>query len=134
MLIPALILLAAAKLIIDYQIIIVNRFAGFRAFEIIVFVLAVVFSLALPVLYRIVFVNKVKDRKSVPASVFIQYEKNSMLLVMVSPYLAVVSALFSFTSFYFFAIILFALYGCYYYFPSQKKIDFEKKMFRVQEG
>jgi len=133
MILPALILLIIAKLAIDYQIIIVNQFAGFRAFEVIVFVLAVAFSLAFPVLYRIIFINKIKDRKNLPASVFLQYEKNSLLLVMISPYLAVVSALFSFSSFYFFAVILFALYGCYYYFPSQKKINFEKKMFRVQE-
>jgi len=134
MLIPALVLLLVAKWAIDYRIIIVKQFAGFRVFEVSVFVLAVGFSLAFPVLYRMLFINKIKDRKYLPASVFLQYQKNSLLLVMVSPYLAVISALFRFSSFYFFAVILFALYGCYYYFPSQKKIDFEKRMFRVQEN
>jgi len=111
----------------------VYRFSFLHALEIVLFILSAAFSLVLPVLYRIWFVNRVKEQKSLSADEFLRYEKNMLTVVLISPYIVAIAALFHVSPGYYFGIILFALYGCYYYFPSYKRLNFEKRIFRIKE-
>ncbi len=130
---PALILLFAAEGAKEYGMLPIVRFSGFRAVEITFFVLGAAFAIALPIFYRMWFVNRIKEQKRISVQEFIQYQKNTLLIVLVSPFVAVAASVLSFNRMYYFGIILFALYGCYYYFPSQKRMAFEKKIFRIKE-
>ena len=64
---------------------------------------------------------------------FLDFEKKLIIISMISPYIIIIPIIFNFSSFYFAGIILFSLYSIYYYYPSEKRIDFEKKLFRIKE-
>lgn len=134
LLVPAVILVIIAEIGVRLGLIHLGPYPGTRAFEIFVFVLAVGLSLAFPVFYRVLYVNRVKELKMVPASELLRYEKNTLSMVLITTYLPTIAVLFKFSSLYYFGIILFALYGCYYYYPSWKRISFEKRIFRVKEN
>lgn len=104
-----------------------------RLISVLFFILAGVFSLALPIFYRALFVSKLKDRKIIPLQEFLDFEKKLIIISMISPYIIIIPIIFNFSSFYFAGIILFSLYSIYYYYPSEKRIDFEKKLFRIKE-
>jgi hypothetical protein len=104
-----------------------------RLIYVLFFILAGVFSLALPVFYRALFVSKLKDRKIIPLEEFLGFEKKLIIISMISPYIIIIPIIFNFPSFYFAGIILFSLYSIYYYYPSEKRIEFEKKLFRIKE-
>jgi hypothetical protein len=87
----------------------------------------------MPVLYRTLYVSKIRDRKSISKDEFIKFEKNLIIMVMVAPYITIIALLFNLPGFYFGGIILFAIYSVYYYYPSSKRIKFEKKIFRLNE-
>lgn len=97
------------------------------------FALAAIFSVAMPVLYRTLFASKVKDKKSITKEEFIKFEKNLIIIVMMAPYMIIAAVIFNLPGFYFGCIILFAIYSIYYYYPSTKRINFEKKLFRINE-
>lgn len=103
-----------------------------RSIAIIVFILSAAFSIALPILYRTTFVNKIKDQKEVPINEFLSFEKKLIYIAMVAPYFICAAIILNIGSFYFTAIILFGFYSIYYYYPSNKRIKFEKKLFRIK--
>lgn len=104
-----------------------------RLISVLFFILAGVFSLALPIFYRALFVNRLKDRKIIPLQEFLEFEKKLIVISMISPYIIIIPIIFNFSSFYFAGIILFSIYSIYYYYPSEKRIEFEKKLFRIKE-
>ncbi len=102
-------------------------------FTIGVFILAASTSLAIPVLIRTVFANSVKDRKNVTKEEFFKFERNLLCVAMITPWFSLIGYLCVFPKFYLAAINLMALYALYYYYPSRKRIDFDKKIFRMKD-
>ena len=96
-------------------------------------VLTALFSVALPIFYRSLFANKVKDRKSITINEFLKFEKNLIIIAMITPYFLVFTVLLNLSGFYFGTIVIIALYAVYYYYPSEKRVEFEKKLFRISE-
>lgn len=103
-----------------------------RTISIILFTLSVIFSIAAPIFLRAAFVNKVKDYKQVPFNEFITFEKQLLIVVLLAPFIVVLAVFFNVPSFYLSGILLIALYAVYYYYPSEKRIKFERKIFRVK--
>ena len=97
--------------------------------SIIFFIIGAVFSLALPIFYKSLFINRVKDEKGIRIDEFLKFEKNIISISMISPFIVIFPVIFNFSNFYFSGIVLFAFYSAYYFFPSDKRIDFEKKLF-----
>lgn len=130
---PVILIIAVlylSRLIINYDA--QNNIAD-RSFSIIIFVLSAAFSIALPIFFRTNFVNKIKNLKEVPYKEFINFEKKIIIIALISPYFIPIAILFNIPSFYFTAIVLFAFYSLYYYYPSDKKIKFEKRLFRIKK-
>lgn len=96
-------------------------------------VLTALFSVALPIFYRSLFANKVKDKKSITINEFLKFEKNLIIIAMIAPYFLVFTVLLNLSGFYFGTIVIIALYAVYYYYPSEKRVEFEKKLFRISE-
>lgn len=96
-------------------------------------VLTALFSVALPIFYRSLFANKVKNRKSITINEFLKFEKNLIIIAMIAPYFLVFTVLLNLSGFYFGTIVIIALYAVYYYYPSEKRVEFEKKLFRISE-
>jgi len=97
-----------------------------------VFVLSVIFAIAAPIFFRSLFAHKMSNEKSTPESKLIKFEQNLIRIALVTPYLGWAAYFFEFQKFYFSAIFIVALYSVYYFYPSQKRIAFEKRIFRVK--
>ncbi len=98
----------------------------------ITFVLSVVFAVALPIFFRTLFAHKIRHQKSTSEAELIKFERNLLYIALVAPYLVLVAYLLEFPQFYFAGTVLMALYAVYYYYPSKKRIQFERKIFRVK--
>ncbi len=127
---------AAAVLAIE----LLREFRGFEgvnlpgklALEVPVFVLAAATGLALPILYRALFVSVHRKHMHVSIDLLYRYEYNTIILAMLTPYSAFVASLFAFEAFYAAGIYLFTLYAAYFYYPSRRRIESEMRIFRVQ--
>jgi heme/copper-type cytochrome/quinol oxidase subunit 2 len=99
----------------------------------IILVLVALFGIALPIFYRALFVNKIRDRKSISVDEFLKFEKKLLVIAMIAPYFIVITILLNLPGFYYGMVVIIALYAVYYYFPSEKRIKFEKRLFRISE-
>ena len=97
-----------------------------------VFVLSVVFAIAWPIFFRTLFAHKNRHQKSIPEVDLIKFERNFLYIVLVTPYLMLTAYLFEFPRFYLAGTVLMTLYAVYYYYPSKKRIQFERRIFRVK--
>ncbi|MBU8849049.1 MAG: hypothetical protein KOO65_08265 [Desulfobacterales bacterium] len=96
------------------------------------FILSVITAIAGPLFFRTLFAHSMRKQTRVPAKEFLSFQKKILWLSLITPYLAFTAVLCDFPRFYSAAIVLMALYAVYYYFPSQKRIDFDRKIFRVK--
>ena len=97
-----------------------------------VFVLSVVFAIAWPIFFRTLFAHKIRHQKSIPEVDLIKFERHFLYIALVTPYLTLAAYLLEFPSFYLAGTVLTALYAVYYYYPSKKRIQFERRIFRVK--
>ncbi len=103
-------------------------------FTIFIFTLSAVTCLAFPILIRTLFANSVKDKKNTTENAFLKFEKNLLYAAMITPWFSLIGYLCLFPKFYLASINLMALYALYYYYPSEKRISFDKKIFRVKSN
>ena len=95
-------------------------------------VLSVIFAVALPVFFRALFAHRVREQKSVSEADLLRFERTFLYIALVTPYLTLIGYLLEFPRFHLAGSVLMTLYAVYYYFPSQRRIRFEKRIFRVQ--
>ena len=97
-----------------------------------IFILSFFFAVALPIFMRALFAHKIRDRKSIDVAELAGFERNLIFAALVAPYLSLSAYFLELPGFYFSGSFIAALYAAYYYFPSDKRIDFEKKIFRAK--
>lgn len=97
-----------------------------------VFVLSVISAIAFPIFFRVLFAHKMRQEKSTPKSDFIKFERKCMYIALITPYLTLIAYLLEFPPFFLAGTFLMALYATYYFYPSKKRIEFEKRIFRVK--
>jgi hypothetical protein len=95
-------------------------------------VLSVAFALGLPVFFRALFAHRVRKEKSVSEADLLRFERTFLYIALVTPYLTLIGYLLEFPRFHLAGSVLMSLYAVYYYFPSQRRIRFEKRIFRVK--
>jgi hypothetical protein len=95
------------------------------------FITAALFSLGLPILYRSYVAHKLRGHKLISWPEFIRFERHLICIALVTPYLALMALAFKVPGFHFAGIVLMALYAGYYFYPSQKRLLFEKQIFRI---
>lgn len=98
----------------------------------VIFVFSVVFALALPILFRTLFAHKMRHRQSISENEWLAFERRFLYMSMVAPYLALLGYLFELPKFHLSGAVLMALYAVYFYYPSQKRVAFERRIFRVR--
>jgi hypothetical protein len=96
-----------------------------------IFILSVIFAIALPIFYRTLFAHRVRHLKNLSENNLIKFELNLLYFALVTPYLTLIAFLLELPRFYLAGSVLMALYAVYYYYPSHKRIQFEKRIFRV---
>jgi hypothetical protein len=97
-----------------------------------VFIASVLFAVALPILLRSLFTHRIRRQQSISEEQFIKFERQCIYAALVTPYLMLVAYLFSLPRFHLAGTVLMTLYAVYYYYPSEKRIHFEKRLFRVK--
>lgn len=130
-LVPALVLILVSEALKALDIIKVPVFEQKYIFSAVIFAFAALSSIGLPIVRRLFFVDKVKNQKEVDPLVWMKYEKQSLQIALLTPYFFVIASALQFISFFYTVIFLLALYACYYYFPSEKRIRFEMRIFRI---
>jgi Ca2+/Na+ antiporter len=98
----------------------------------IIFILCIALAIAFPIFYRAFFAHKNRDIISVSDKKLLKFERNLINVVMMTPYLALLSYSFDLPRFYTASAILMGLYAVYYFYPSEKRIAFERRIFRVK--
>ena len=96
-----------------------------------IFILAAIFSLAGPILYRSFFAHSHRHLHEVPSADLFIFERNLTWMALVTPYLAAIAYFLQLPRFYLAGTLLLALYATYYYYPSLKRITFDEKIFRA---
>ncbi len=96
-----------------------------------VFVLSVAFAVALPVFHRSLFAHRIRKKTAVSEGDWLAFERKLMRIALVTPYLVMPAFLLEIPRFYFAGTVLMALYAGYYFYPSGKRIQFERRLFRV---
>ncbi len=96
------------------------------------FTISIVFAVALPLLSRTLFVHKHHQEKSIPENVLLKFERNTMFLALVAPYAALAAFFLEIPRFHLGGAILAGLYAVYYFYPSHKHIQHERRIFRVK--
>jgi Trk-type K+ transport system membrane component len=97
-----------------------------------IFILCIALAIAFPIFYRAFFAHKNRDIISVSDEKLLKFERNLINVVMMTPYLALLSYFFDLPRFYTASAILMGLYAVYYFYPSEKRIAFERRIFRVK--
>ncbi len=103
-------------------------------FPLIIFVLAISVGVAVPIFLRVYFFSQLKEKKYYSEKEFVSYQEKIISVISITPYFAFIAALINMEPFYFGGTVLAAIYAMYYHYPSDKKIAFDKKVFRVKEN
>ena len=110
----------------------VGQIAFQEIFAPLVFILSVVFAIAWPIFFRTLFAHKIRQKKRISEVDLIKFERSFLYIALVTPYLTLIAYLLEFPRFYLVGTVLMALYAVYYYYPSKKRIQFERRIFRVK--
>lgn len=92
---------------------------------------AAAFGVAGPIFYRSVFAYRQKGLMTVSADALYKFERHLIGIALVAPYLALIAYVLNLPRFHFAGSVLAALYAVYYTYPSDKRIRFDKRIFRV---
>ena len=96
------------------------------------FILSIVFAVALPLLARTLFVNRHHREKGIPEDVLLKFERNTMAIALVAPYIALAAYILETPRFHLAGALLAGFYAVYYFYPSHKHIQYERRIFRVK--
>ena len=98
----------------------------------IIFIASVCFAVALPIFYRTVFANKWRHQTRTAEEDWLGFERNLLYIAMATPYVALIAQVLRLPRFHLGGTIIMALYAVYYYYPSKRRIEFERRIFRVK--
>lgn len=99
--------------------------------DVLLFVLAAVFALVLPLLYRVLFANAHRGKTAVAFGAFYRFENNSMVAALFSAWIAVGASLIAVTGYHMAGIFLLTLYASYVFYPSRRRLKADAKIFRA---
>jgi hypothetical protein len=102
------------------------------AFSAAVFIVSVCTAVAMPVLYRTLFANRVRRQTHTSEADWLKFERSLLYIAMTTPYVGLMAQIMELQHFHLAGTMIMTLYAVYYYYPSKKRIDYERRMFRVQ--
>ncbi len=95
------------------------------------FILTAVIALAGPIVYRTLFAHVSRRKNRVDASAFIIFERNLIITGLTALVAAMIADILAVAPFYRSGAFLMALYAVYCSFPSSKRLDLDRRLFRV---
>jgi hypothetical protein len=97
-----------------------------------IFILSVGCAVALPIFYRAFFAHRKRMDHSVSENELIKFERRLIYIAMLTPYLALTAYILELPRFYTAGAFLMGLYVIYYFYPSKKRLAFDRRIFRVK--
>ena len=97
-----------------------------------IFILCIALTIAFPIFYRTLFAHKNRDLISVSEKKLFNFERTLINVAMITPYLALIAYLLDLPRFYTASAFLVGLYAVYYFYPSKRRIAFDRKIFRAE--
>ncbi len=97
-----------------------------------IFILCVVFAVAWPIFYRTLFAHRKRFNTNVSENDLIKFERNLIYVTMITPYLALAAYTLELPRFYTAGAVLLSLYAAYYFYPSKRRLAFERRIFRAK--
>ncbi len=126
------VLLVGFAYALKYGFGLVNKMSPGITVSVVVTTLAGITAIALPVFYRSYFVFKNKDKKQISPDDFMAFERLLITMALLSPYFLIVAVLINMNETANMLIALFSIYAMYYFFPTEKKMLFEMRIFRIK--
>ncbi|MFA6234324.1 MAG: hypothetical protein WC824_09130 [Bacteroidota bacterium] len=99
--------------------------------DMVLFVFAVLFAVALPLLYRMLFANAHRSKTVVALGAFYRFENNSMVVALFSAWIAVGASLIAVSGLYQIGIGALTLCTCIVFYPSRRRLVSEARTFRA---
>ncbi len=108
--------------------------AGFlqRVIASVLFASAFAFGIAFPILFRTLFVHKNRHEKGISEDVLFKFERNTLYIALITPYIALAGFLLEIPRFHLVGTLLACFYAVYYFYPSRKRIQYERRIFRAK--
>ncbi len=128
-LVPGIVMVVAGVLYEQYGIIHFNYPGKWASFALLLVVL--LFAYILPLWMRIHALNKFK-KQDADWEDFEHFEHNAILMAVAGLYFAPVAFVLRFPDIPKFAIAFAAIYSLYYFYPSDKKLKMDLKLFRLK--
>lgn len=100
----------------------------------VIFILAISLAVAAPVFLRTLFAHRMRLSIRTAPDEFFRLQQRLIGAALLTPYLILVTCLVDFPRFYHAGVILSAIYAGYYYYPSPRRIAFDQRIFRVNDG
>ena len=98
----------------------------------IIFIVSVCFAVALPIFYRTLFANKMRHQTRTSEGDWLKFERNLLYIAMITPYAGLIAQFLQLPRFHLAGTMVMTLYAVYYYYPSMKRIEFDRRVFRVK--
>ena len=98
----------------------------------VLFALSFAFGVAFPLLFRTLFVHKNRHEKSITEDALLKFERNTLSLALITPYIALVAFFLEIPRFHLAGTLLASFYAVYYFYPSHKRIQYERRIFRTK--
>ena len=96
------------------------------------FIASVCTAVAAPILHRSVFANRVRHQTHTSEKAWLKFERSLLYIAMATPYLSLIAHILQLPRFHLAGTILMAFYAAYYHYPSKKRIEFDRRIFRVR--
>jgi len=133
LLVPAILGFIAAYLVKTFLEVNLGVPKSFRFTAPLLFILAFAFGIALPILWRTLFVRKIGNRKQTREADLLKFEQETLYIALITPYISLVAFLLGIPRFHFFGTVLASFYAVYYFYPSHKRVHYEKRIFRAKK-
>jgi hypothetical protein len=96
-----------------------------------IFVFCIALAIGFPIFYRTLFAHKSRDLINVSENELLKFERTLINVTMITPYLSLAAFILELPHFYTASATLMGLYVVYYFYPSKKRIAFDRRIFRT---
>ena len=90
-------------------------------------------AIIFPIWNRLLLVKKMRDTKKIDNSRFFEFEQLQIIVPLTTLYFVLFGHFMQVPKVQEFVIAIFGFYAAYYSFPSKKRINLDKKIFRIKD-
>jgi hypothetical protein len=131
-LLPALVAIAAAAAVRSAGMAVaISQASAAKMVGVGLFAASIAAAVGLPIWIRTAFANRMRRSRGVGEADFARFQRHLIATALVAPYLAAAALALSLPSFYQAGSFLAALYAMYYHYPSEQRVGFDRRLFRV---